>query len=151
MAVTRLVWTKPTAEGFTENGEARLAHRAGRRRSLSTISGVVLKHSPPQELSESIHKTLAGKVWFEQAYLKRVIERTTVSESIRPAATIFTERERHVLSLVFEGLANKEIANRLEVSESSVKSSLQQLLEKTGVRTRSQLVRVALEKFKHQL
>ena len=115
------------------------------------ISGVVLKHSPPDELAESIHKTLAGKVWFEQAYLKRIIEKTSVSESIRPAATVFTERERQVLSLVFEGLANKEIADRLQVSESSVKSSLQQLFEKTGVRTRSQLVRVALEKFKDHL
>lgn len=115
------------------------------------ISGVVLKHSPPEELSESIHKILAGKVWFEQAYLKRVIERTSSSDSIRAQATIFTERERQVLSLVFEGLANKEIADRLQVSESSVKSSLQQLFEKTGVRTRSQLVRVALEKFKEHL
>jgi len=114
------------------------------------ISGVVLKHSPPAELSESIQKTLEGKVWFDQAYLKRVVERTAVSE-IKPASTIFTERERQVLSLVFEGLANKEIAARLQVSESSVKSSLQQLFEKTGVRTRSQLVRVALERFKHQL
>jgi DNA-binding NarL/FixJ family response regulator len=115
------------------------------------ISGIVLKHSPPAELSESIHKALAGKVWFEQPYLKRILERATVSDSIRPATTIFTERERQVLSLVFEGLANKEIADRLQVSESSVKSSLQQLFEKTGVRTRSQLVRVALERFKDQL
>jgi hypothetical protein len=69
------------------------------------ISGVILKHSPPEELSESIHKTLAGKVWFEQAYLKRVMERTAASEKIIPTATIFTERERQVLSLVFEGLA----------------------------------------------
>jgi two-component system nitrate/nitrite response regulator NarL len=115
------------------------------------ISGVVLKHSPPAELSESIQKALEGKAWFDQAYLKRVIESTTASESIRPAATILTKRDRQVLSLVFEGLANKEIADRLQVSESSVKASLQQLFEKTGVRTRSQLVRVALERFKDQL
>jgi two-component system, NarL family, nitrate/nitrite response regulator NarL len=114
------------------------------------ISGIVLKHSPPSELFESIQKTLEGKVWFDQAYLKRIIDRTSGSE-ITPTRTIFTERERQVLSLVFEGLANKEIADRLQVSESSVKSSLQQLFEKTGVRTRGQLVRVALEKFKDQL
>ncbi len=114
------------------------------------ISGVVLKHSPPAELSESIQRALDGKVWFDQEYLKRVIERTTISE-MRPAKTIFTEREREVLALVFEGLANKEIADRLHVSESSVKASLQQLFEKTGVRTRSQLVRVALEKYRDQL
>jgi len=114
------------------------------------ISGVVLKHSRPAELSESIHKALEGKVWFDQTYLKRVMETKTASEA-RSDSMIFTERERQVLSLVFEGLANKEIADRMQISESSVKSTLQQLFEKTGVRTRSQLVRVALERFKDQL
>jgi DNA-binding CsgD family transcriptional regulator len=42
-------------------------------------------------------------------------------------------------------LSNKEIAAKLQISESSVKAALQQLFEKTGVRTRSQLVRIALE------
>jgi len=55
------------------------------------------------------------------------------------------------LMFVFEGLANKEIADRLQISESAVKSCLQQLFEKTGVRTRSHLVRVALESFTDQL
>jgi two-component system nitrate/nitrite response regulator NarL len=115
------------------------------------ISGIVLKHSSPAELSESIREALAGKVWFEQGYLKRVMEKATASESATSSAKAFTERERQVLSFVFAGLANKEIADRLHVSESSVKASLQQLFEKTGVRTRSQLVRVALEQYKDQL
>jgi len=63
----------------------------------------------------------------------------------------FTERERSVLSCVFEGLANKEIAERIGVSESSVKATLQQLFSKTGVRTRSQLVRIALEQYKNEV
>ena len=62
-----------------------------------------------------------------------------------------TDRARQVLQYVFEGLANKEIADRLQVSESSVKATLQQLFSKTGVRTRSQLVRTALENYKDQL
>jgi len=52
---------------------------------------------------------------------------------------------------VFEGLANKQIAGRLGVSESSVKASLQQLFSKMGVRTRSQLVRVVLEHHREEL
>jgi two-component system nitrate/nitrite response regulator NarL len=56
-----------------------------------------------------------------------------------------------VLSYIFEGLANKEIAGRIGVSESSVKAILQQLFTKTGVRTRSQLVRVALEQYRDHL
>jgi DNA-binding NarL/FixJ family response regulator len=68
-----------------------------------------------------------------------------------PTASQFTDREPQVLSYVFEGLANKEIAERIGVSESSVKATLQQLFSKTGVRTRSQLVRIALEQYKEQL
>jgi two-component system nitrate/nitrite response regulator NarL len=115
------------------------------------ISGIVLKHSSLTELSESIREALAGKVWFEQGYLKKVMEKAAAPQGAASSARAFTERERQVLSFVFEGLANKEIAGRLHVSESSVKASLQQLFEKTGVRTRSQLVRVALEHYKDQL
>jgi DNA-binding NarL/FixJ family response regulator len=65
---------------------------------------------------------------------------------MRPRAAL-TERERQVLKCVFEGLSNKEIAQRMSISEASVKSALQQLFLKTSVRTRSQLVRVALEEY----
>jgi DNA-binding NarL/FixJ family response regulator len=61
-------------------------------------------------------------------------------------ALALTQRERAVLKSVFEGLSNKEIAAELAFSESYVKALLQQLFAKTGVRTRSQLVRVALER-----
>ncbi len=47
---------------------------------------------------------------------------------------------------MFEVLINKQIAARIGVSESSVKATIQQLFEKTGVRTRSQLVRFAIER-----
>jgi two-component system, LuxR family, sensor kinase FixL len=60
-------------------------------------------------------------------------------------------RELDVLRLVVQGLANKEIASRMEISESSVKNTLQQLFGKTEVRTRSQLVRIALERYRDLL
>ena len=60
-------------------------------------------------------------------------------------------REMDVLRLLVQGLANKEIAARMGVSESSVKATLQQLFSKTGVRTRSQLVRIVLEQHRDQL
>jgi two-component system, LuxR family, sensor kinase FixL len=60
-------------------------------------------------------------------------------------------RELEVLRLVVQGLANKEIAARMEISESAVKNTLQQLFGKTDVRTRSQLVRVALERYRDLL
>jgi len=58
---------------------------------------------------------------------------------------LLNSRETDVLRLLVQGFTNKEIAARMEISESSVKNTLQQLFAKTGVRTRSQLVRVALE------
>jgi PAS domain S-box-containing protein len=63
----------------------------------------------------------------------------------------FNNRESEVLRLLIQGLANKEIAVKLEISESSVKNTLQQLFTKTGVRTRSQLVRMALEHYRNLL
>ena len=58
---------------------------------------------------------------------------------------ILSTREMDVLRFLVQGLTNKEIAGRMEVSESTVKNTFQQLFGKLGVRTRSQLVRVALE------
>jgi PAS domain S-box-containing protein len=62
-----------------------------------------------------------------------------------------TSREIEVLRLLVQGLANKQIAASLEISESAVKNTLQQLFSKSGVRTRSQLVRVALEHHRNLL
>lgn len=60
-------------------------------------------------------------------------------------------REMDVLRFLVQGLANKEIATRMEISESTVKNTLQQLFAKTNVRTRAQLVRVALEQYRDLL
>jgi len=62
-----------------------------------------------------------------------------------------TSREIDVLRSLVQGLANKEIATRLDISESTVKNTLQQLFAKTNVRTRAQLVRVALEQYRELL
>jgi PAS domain S-box-containing protein len=60
-------------------------------------------------------------------------------------------RQVAVLRLVFEGLANREIACRLEMTPSAVRHTLQQLFSKAGVNKRSQLVRVALERYRDLL
>jgi two-component system nitrate/nitrite response regulator NarL len=115
------------------------------------ISGIFPKHNSPVLLAEAIREVLSDKVWFDQGQLQKIIGRAASTKDEPLAFTKLTERERQVLSLVFDGLANKEIADQLQVSESSVKSTLQQLFQKTGARTRGQLVRVALEQFKDQL
>ncbi len=108
-------------------------------------SGVFLKHSPPSRLVEAIRKVFAGEVWLDPAVTRSIIAAATGNTAPRRPQGL-TQREQAVLKGVFEGLTNKEIGARLTISESSVKAVLQQLFEKTGVRTRSQLVRIALEK-----
>ena len=83
-------------------------------------------------------------------------ERSATTESASDATnhqarTPLNNRESEVLRLLVQGLANKEIASRLNVSESVVKNTIQQLFAKTEVRTRSQLVRVALECYRDLL
>jgi two-component system nitrate/nitrite response regulator NarL len=112
-------------------------------------SGLFLKHSSPALLAEAIRKVHGGETWVDQRCLRDIVNVALQPEG-RPPSKDFTDRERAVLRGVFEGLSNKEIGARLEISESSVKAALQQLFHKTGVRTRSQLVRIALEQFAGQ-
>ena len=114
------------------------------------IAGVFMKHGSPASLIQGIRDTMEGKAQFAQDLLRRALETadTPALIQVRPS---LTERERQVLSFVFEGLANKQIADRLRISETAVKASLQQLFDKTGVRTRSQLVRIALEHYRDQI
>ena len=93
---------------------------------------------------------MAGKVWLNQEQLQTALN-SEVAVPQETRSRRFTEREQQVLSYVFEGFANKEIAARIGVSESSVKATLQQLFSKTGVRTRSQLVRIVLEQYRDQI
>jgi len=108
------------------------------------VGGIFLKHSSPALLSQAIRKVMAGELWLDQTSIQALVEASKRRETPEPRKP-FTERENQVLQGVFEGLSNKEIGARLDISESSVKAALQQLFQKTGVRTRSQLVRIALE------
>jgi two-component system nitrate/nitrite response regulator NarL len=114
------------------------------------ISGIFMKHGSPALLIQGIREAMEGKAVFEQDVLQRALE-TDERSGARQTGAGLTERERHVLSFILEGLANKQIADRLQISESAVKACLQQLFVKTGVRTRSQLVRIALEQYRNQL
>jgi DNA-binding NarL/FixJ family response regulator len=109
-------------------------------------SGLFLKHSPPAQLVEAIHKVMTGEMWLDSGAVRSLIGGATVKSDEQRTSAPLSPRERTVLKAVFEGLTNKEIASRMELSESSVKAVMQQLFDKTGVRTRSQLVRIALER-----
>jgi DNA-binding NarL/FixJ family response regulator len=119
-----------------------------RRLLRQGVSGIFLKHAPLEDLREAIRITMAGGT-----FLDRSFARTTEKPAATPAEAtpLFNDRERRVLRAVLEGLSNKEIAWRLQISESYVKALLQRLFEKTGVRTRGQLVRVVFERYEQEL
>src|ERR1700685_435733 len=112
----------------------------------SGSEGIFLKHSSPAQLVEAIRKLVAGEPWLDPRAMRSLIAGATGRSEEQRAAQALTSRERFVLQGVFEGLTNKEIAAQLQISEGSIKAVMQQLFDKTGVRTRSQLVRIALEK-----
>jgi len=126
-----------------DQGQAAELIRAG-------VSGIFMKHHSAALLAQAIRDVVNGKVFFDQELLQAAVATGTRSTAHSPPEQ-FTQRERQVLVLVFEGLANKEIAERIGVSESSVKATLQQLFAKTGTHSRGQLVRIALEQHKHKL
>ena|ERR1700676_3253187 len=106
-------------------------------------SGIILKHERPQLLVERIRAVMlepAGQPHNKPADLGQF------DPSGQADARPFTSRERQILRSVFSGQSNKEIAHDMNISESLVKAVLQQLFAKTGVRTRSQLVRTAIER-----
>jgi DNA-binding NarL/FixJ family response regulator len=108
-------------------------------------AGIFLKHNPPADLITAIGRVARGETWIDASSLNSLVGADAGRGKPEPAPALNT-REQAVLKGVFEGLTNKEIATRLDISESYVKAVLQQLFAKTGVRSRSQLVRVALEK-----
>ena len=110
-------------------------------------------------------ESFTADVWFSTykegsspklaAIIADVSEETAVASSPssadRQERGTLNQREMDVVRLLVQGFANKEIAVRMEVSESTVKNTLQQLFAKTSVRTRAQLVRVALEQYRDTL
>jgi DNA-binding NarL/FixJ family response regulator len=111
------------------------------------VAGIVLKHSDPRHLIEAIHNVAAGETWWDSGILRAVTAGGTGQDSSAGSARSLTERQRLVLRSILDGLTNKEIAARMQASETAVKAAIQELFSKAGVRTRSQLVRVAIERY----
>ena len=107
-------------------------------------AGIFLKTEPTVELMLAIQRTAKGERWISsRASLALIASGGLTGE--RPVADRLSGRESEVLRGVLEGQSNKEIGAQLELTESSVKAVLQKLFERAGVRSRSQLVRYAIE------
>ena len=112
-------------------------------------SGIFLKNEPMIALIERIRAVMDGTFKLDSHSVRAVVSQ--VEQAAQGVRTEMTAREAEVLRAVCEGLSNKIIAERLGISENSVKSFLQRLFAKTGTRTRAQLVTAAIERYWDQL
>jgi DNA-binding NarL/FixJ family response regulator len=111
-------------------------------------SAFLLKDVRPADLVDAIRLVAGGNALLAPTALTRLLERFSSPAPREPNAArldVLTEREREILELVAEGLSNAEIAARLVVSETTVKTHVSNLLRKLTVRDRVQAVIAAYD------
>jgi DNA-binding NarL/FixJ family response regulator len=110
-------------------------------------SGIFLKSDAPERLVRAIRTVASGEVWVDQRVLQLLAEQVERDRQLEDHTSggPLKDREQRVLLGILGGLTNKKIGGNIGLAESSVKVILQRLFVRAGVRTRSQLARVALE------
>jgi DNA-binding NarL/FixJ family response regulator len=112
-------------------------------------SGFMLKDAPPEELLAAVEVVARGDALIAPAVTRSVVEefvrRSPSPSPPPPALEELTAREREVLGLLARGMSNAEIAERLVVSNGTVKTHVAHLLAKLGLRDRVQAVILAYE------
>jgi DNA-binding NarL/FixJ family response regulator len=112
-------------------------------------SGIFLASDSSSRLVQAIKLVAHGEAWLDQKVIQLLAERYSNYED-RWFGRL-RDRERSVLLGIVDGLSNRKIGAQIGVSESTIKAILQSLFSKAGVRTRSQLVRIALEHPPHDV
>src|SRR5512145_2093283 len=107
------------------------------------IKGFLLKDADKEEFFLAVSKVLAGETYFSQEVLLNIIRKSSDMGSIK-----LSRREKEILELISQGLSNKEIADKLQISQRTVERHRTHLLEKTGSKNSIRLVIYAL---KHNL
>ncbi|MDQ0774020.1 DNA-binding NarL/FixJ family response regulator [Streptomyces aurantiacus] len=118
------------------------ALRAGAR-------GYLTKDAGGEEIVRAVRSVLSGDAGLSPAIQRRLLERLSEPEPTVPAQEAsdgLTAREAEVLALIADGLTNQEIARKLHVSTATVKTHINNLFAKTGLKDRAQAVRYAFTK-----
>ncbi|MGW1810341.1 response regulator [Streptomyces sp. NPDC002078] len=120
------------------------ALRAGAR-------GYLTKDAGGDEIVRAVESVLSGDAGLSPSVQRRLLERLSQPEPSPPASVQappdgLTARETEVLLLIAEGLSNQEIARKLHVSTATVKTHINNLFAKTGLKDRAQAVRYAYSK-----
>lgn len=125
---------------------AGLSDEATLRIMEAGASGIFFKHNSPDQIINAIARVAEGEVWLDNTGLNSLVAGRRHRMEVLRQSLPLTARQKVVLRGVLDGLSNKEIAWNLQISETSVKATIQELFRKAGVRTRSQLVRIAIER-----
>ena len=102
------------------------------------VRGVVLKEMSPALLVQCLRKVHGGERWIEMHSTARALDRL-LSGRVEDEGRGLSRREEQIVRLVGEGLRNKEIGERLFISEGTVKAHLHKIYEKLNVRGRMEL------------
>ena len=109
-------------------------------------SGYVLKDSSPEAIISSIVAVMSGERVMASAVANRVLEMLTGTSTPKEFYDGLTNREIEILKLLANGMANKQIAYRLKISEKTVRNHVSNTYEKLGIYDRSQAVLYAVKK-----
>jgi two-component system nitrate/nitrite response regulator NarL len=108
-------------------------------------AGLVLKESSPDQLLECVRRVHAGERWLDPEAMTRVVASGSPSPASDDRAASLTAREREVIRMIASGLRNRDIGERLSISENTVKVHLHNIYEKLGVEGRMELLLLAQE------
>lgn len=114
------------------------------------VSGFLLKDAAPEVLADTVRNVAAGNGTIDQSLTKRIMHEFSQRRKLQPiravpagsngAHALLTTRESEILRLLAQGMSNADIAQRLQVEQSTVKSHLARMLPKLGVASRLQAV-----------
>jgi RNA polymerase sigma factor (sigma-70 family) len=113
--------------------------------------GYLLKNLRPESLYEMIQDAVRGEAPISPGIAAKILEelgrsRDREREEVADESQQLTQREREILNLVVDGASNKEIAQRLHITEGTVKNHLHHILEKLHLENRVQVTAYALRK-----
>src|SRR6476659_2354388 len=122
-------------------------------------SGIVLKQTAPDLIVKSIRKVHSGEIWLDSHTTAAVMRQfSTALEGGHPSASgsgkgrersPLSAREREIVALVAQGYKNKEMAEKMFISEQTVKNHLHNIFDKLGVSDRLELALYAIHKNIH--